>query len=154
MSEPRSRVDHDEIIHSLDSCMLLFTNKPMPETAKKFWMETLRPFTVDQIQRGFTQYQREFTHAPRPAHILEILRGAKSSRQAPPKSISIPCPPDIHAAWAWFIKMHSGMEFGGKNPAPTTEEQERYLLIVNREARRANIPDAIPDEYKLAEIWT
>jgi hypothetical protein len=33
------------------------------------------------------------------------------------------------------------------------EKQERYLHIVNHEAKRTDQPEAIPDEFKLAEVW-
>ena len=33
------------------------------------------------------------------------------------------------------------------------EEAEEMLMLVNKEARRTNNPDAIPEGYRVAEVW-
>jgi len=64
---------------------------------------------------------------------------------------------ETREAWLWFIgKLSAGSDsMGGvfKQKPATIEQEDNYLLIVNREARRTGIPDAIPDEYKIAEVW-
>ncbi|MEE4247358.1 MAG: hypothetical protein V2I33_18265 [Kangiellaceae bacterium] len=60
-------------------------------------------------------------------------------------------------AWTWFLAKVSQ---GGDIPLfqyrleNTDDEQERrYIEIVNHEAKRLHQPEAIPDEYKLQEVW-
>ena len=31
--------------------------------------------------------------------------------------------------------------------------EERYLALVNNHARQMNTPDALPEEFKIAEVW-
>jgi len=61
-------------------------------------------------------------------------------------------------AWQWFIgymakdsDAMSGIFKHGDNL--TLDQQEEFIEVVNREAKRCNIPSAIPDEYKLTEVW-
>jgi len=64
----------------------------------------------------------------------------------------------VREAWMWFIgyiakdseTMSGIFNQGGDIPI---EDQERYVEVVNREAKRCNNHNAIPDEYKLAEVW-
>jgi len=60
-------------------------------------------------------------------------------------------------AWKWFIgEMCSGSKSMGSLFKPirlTDEQRDRAIEIVNYEAHRTGEPDAIPDEYKLAEFW-
>jgi len=64
---------------------------------------------------------------------------------------------EVRTAWLWFMgKISSGSEnIGGifKEKHATLEQEDYYLLLVNREAKRTGTPDAIPEEYKLKEVW-
>jgi len=33
------------------------------------------------------------------------------------------------------------------------EKAEEMLILINKEAKRVNNPDAIPFDYKLVEVW-
>ena len=63
------------------------------------------------------------------------------------------CPPEVADAWRyWLGKWYQHQIFLARDPVDD-EEQERWLIIVNEEAKRTDTPSAIPDEYKLKEIW-
>lgn len=57
------------------------------------------------------------------------------------------------AAWMWFIsKITEGTKLAMFQGRPVTPEQEeKFLRIVNDEAQRVNIPEAIPEGYRLRE---
>jgi len=64
----------------------------------------------------------------------------------------------VRKAWMWFIgRISQGSEnFGGLFSSEGNiplEAQEEYLMIVNKEARRCNNPESVPDEYKITEVW-
>jgi hypothetical protein len=64
----------------------------------------------------------------------------------------------VRNSWQWFLGQTTrdstamGSLFSSGSVV-TIEKQEEYLEVVNREAKRCNNPEAIPDEYKLAEVW-
>lgn len=63
----------------------------------------------------------------------------------------------ISVAWRWFLnKITADSESlnGVFKPITLTpEQQDTAIEIVNYEAKRCGTPDAIPDQYKLAEVW-
>ena len=58
-------------------------------------------------------------------------------------------------AWTWFLgKITAGTGYAiFQHRQATPEQEERFLLIVNQEAKRLNQPDAIPEEFRLREVW-
>lgn len=62
---------------------------------------------------------------------------------------------ETRAAWMWFIaRMSAGTKLAMFKVHPVTPDQEeRFLFIVNHEAKRLNHPQAIAKEYRLREIW-
>ena len=58
-------------------------------------------------------------------------------------------------AWMWFIaQVTEGSRLAMfQNQEATPEQEDQFLKIVNDEARRLHWPDAIPDGYKLQEVW-
>ena len=116
---------------------------------------------MNTIKNALKEYVKIGKFAPRPAHILEIMatsRGHESAAIPPPDKLESNCPPEIAKAWTWFI---AHIAQGSKNMTglfddsldATVDQQERWLHLVNHEAREANQPDAIPEQYRLAEVW-
>lgn len=58
-------------------------------------------------------------------------------------------------AWRWFLGEISGGMFSKvfKSIDLTDAQKDTAIEIVNREAHRVGLPDAIPDEYKLMDVW-
>lgn len=64
--------------------------------------------------------------------------------------------PEIPKAWKWYmglISKDSRFQFFQDHAVVDDETADRYLLLVNREAHRLNMPDAIQDTHKLQEVW-
>ena len=62
----------------------------------------------------------------------------------------------VRVAWRWLIgelsKDSESMPF--KQIKLNNDQRDTAIEIVNYEAHRTNQPEAIPAEYKLAEVWT
>jgi len=64
----------------------------------------------------------------------------------------------VRTAWMWFIgymakDSESMAGIFSSDKEYTVDQKEEFLMVVNHEAKRCNQPDAIPDEYKIAEVW-
>lgn len=62
----------------------------------------------------------------------------------------------IREAWMyWLPEFHGELANGiaGKRRSATPEQAEAMLRAINHEAKRCNEPTAIPNQYKLAEVW-
>lgn len=151
----------DDMIHAIGQT-LSFYGKSLGKPDVPFWMQAFRGKDWDTLKRCLILYTQQGRYAPKPVDILEIYdtevsrRGGRQLREAIPHN---PCPAHIAAAWRWFINRCTA---GSRNmPEPLFSDdqpvdmktQEAYLLIVNQEAHRLKEPEAIPDKYKLPEVW-
>jgi hypothetical protein len=155
-----NQADRDSFAHALGQT-LGFYGKTLEKTDFSFWYSAMGDRSVEVIKNALKEYIKIGKYAPRPANILELMKvRGEYARTAlpPPPDIKTSCPPEIAQAWMWFI---NHIAKGSKNcdslfsdvGEVSIEQQEKYLHIVNHEARHFNKPDAIPDEYKLAEVW-
>lgn len=155
-------VDRDDVIHALTQVQA-FYGKDVDEVAVKLWMRALQGYEPAAVKRALADYPARGRYAPRPRDIIEIIEEQRQERvresQALPEPVTTNCPPEIAQAWMWFIGLVAST---GTSPLMadvmprqeiSPELQDRYLNLVNHEARRLNTPDAIPDEFKLQEVW-
>ena len=152
-------VDKDDFSHALGQT-LAFYGKELDSTQFSFWYRALSDRPIEKIKAALLEYVKIGRFAPRPAHILELI--GSSTEQArntlpPPDDSYTKCPEEIHDAWTWFIGMYCkdsrNMDGVFKRDPVSAELEERYLHIVNHEAQKAGMPDAIPDEFKLKEVF-
>jgi hypothetical protein len=151
------RTEYDDVSHALCATMGFF-NKRMDAQGEKIWFSALRGYTPDAIKRALAEYTRRGRHAPKPIDILELLARQREAKQESEKKTYTPCPEHIRKAWMWFLSrmtqdslFFDGL-FGGQ-PDVDQQTEEQYLLTVNEQAKLYNTPDAIPDEFKLKEVW-
>ena len=153
-------VERDDFAHALGQT-LGFYGKDLDKQQFSFWLTAMGDKGVDRIKPALLQYTKVGKYAPKPVDILEIIEATRAINQhklPPPKRERNNCPPEIQAAWMWFInRCAEGSEnfdgiFDSSSEVPLAT-QEKYLHLVNHEARANNQPDAIPDEYKLSEVW-
>jgi hypothetical protein len=152
-----NQVDKDDFAHSL-GMTLEFFGKKLERTDFSFWYSALGDRSVESIKRALKEYVKIGKYAPRPANILELMtvRAEHSRLELPAPPPTTTCPPEIAKAWMWFIgQTTQGTKLDGifSRADIPVETQERYLHLVNHEAHKYNQPEAIPDEYKLAEVW-
>lgn len=151
--------ERDDFAHALGQT-LAFYGKELDKQQFSFWMQGLGNKSVDSIKRALVTYTQIGRYAPKPVDILDILAEDAANHRAhlpPPEKPHTPCPPEISAAWIWFNKkILAGTNLDGlfgESKDVDPETAEKYLHIVNHEAFKFNQPDAIPDEYKLREVW-
>lgn len=153
-------VEKDDFSNALGQ-VLKFYNKDLDKMQFSFWYNAFAGKPVHEIKRALMQYTREGKFAPKPKDIIEIMETDKSYTQAhlpAPDVMTTSCPPEIAKAWMWFINRCAkgsanldGLFDDSGNIDLLT--QERYLHIVNHEAREQDSPESIPKEYRLVEVW-
>lgn len=149
----------DDLLHAIDQTMA-FYGKSLDKVSSSFWLNAIRDKDPADIKRALVDYTKQGKHAPKPVDILGLIsvRGDRRKSMLPaPDKTTTNCPPEIANAWLWFINRISegtAMEGLFKDQGPVDiKTQERYLHIVNHEAHMWGLPEAIPDEFKLPEVW-
>jgi hypothetical protein len=135
-----------------------FYNKQLEDIHRQVWSRTVLDSGYSSFQwlECLRQWPSIGKFAPRPAEILEQLN---LKRENKPKSygssepLTTDCPEPIAKAWRYWIPIFWGQSLPFNVEEDDLGEAEAYLLLVNEEAKRANTPEAIPDKYKLEQIW-
>jgi hypothetical protein len=152
------RIERDDFMYALGQTME-FYGKKLERSDFAFWYSSMGDRSVGQIKTALKEYVKIGKFAPRPANIMEILNNMRPSLERvalPPPTTN--CPPEIAKTWMWFIgRISQGSllldGLFGESQGADLQTQEKYLHVVNHDAKRLNTPDAIPDEYKIAEVW-
>ena len=155
-------VEAGDVFHALTYCFS-FYRKPFEPIDKQVWGGVMRdhPYTSIQWTDAIRSYMSRGKFAPKPFEVLEIL-SEQSERQATkkksePAQIQDTCPPEIRDAWMyWLPKFHDqALPFSSNRleGEVTDEQAEEWLLLVNKEAWKANTPEAVPEAFRLKEIW-
>jgi hypothetical protein len=153
-------VQRDDVIHALKYCYS-FYRKPFLDVDKQVWGGMIRDhnYTSQQWQEEIRVYMARGTFCPKPKEILGQLAENHErkvhKRLSEPTVIEDTCPPEVSAAWRYWTPIFHGQELPfASNKLDADEEQaERWLLIVNREARRMKLPESVPEQYQLKEVW-
>jgi hypothetical protein len=151
------RQDRDDFMYALGQTME-FYGKTLDKRDFAFWYSAMGDRSVHSIKHALKEHVKVGKFAPRPANIMELLAtAAPPERAALPPPVTTSCPPDIAIAWMWFIhRCAEGTQLSSlfeNNGSVDIETQEKYLHVVNHEAKRLNQPESIPAEYRLAEVW-
>jgi hypothetical protein len=148
-----------DVIFALKYCFE-FYGKTLDKQQLQVWQNIIRSNSYNSVQwqTVLKQYFQVAKFAPKPPEILEMLaeeRQHTQSRTPPPPPLTTNCPPDIADAWRYWIPKFWGQALPGPNTKPldNPDKEDEYLMIVNREAKRTKIPEAIPQVYKLREVW-
>lgn len=155
--EPLTR---DDLTHAL-SQLMGFYGKKIDHTSVRFWLNAMEPYDPEDAKQAMLDYTKSGRYAPKPVDIIEIIslnRHQHRGESSAPGLQQTRCPVHIETAWRWFISeignglvdMRHGTDRRAKIDDAT---RDRYLEIVNQQAKLYNRPDAIPDEYKLREVW-
>lgn len=155
-------VGRDDVLHALRYCYE-FYRKPFQDIDKQVWGGMIRDhnYTVFQWKEEIRAYMARGTFCPKPKEILSQLaenHERKALRStAEPVQIEDTCPPEVSAAWRYWTPIFHGQDLpfasNKLEGKPDDEQIENWLLIVNREAKRTQTPEAVPDQYRLKEVW-
>lgn len=137
---------------------LKFYGKPMEKIHRQVWSRTVTDsgYSSFQWQEVLRLWPSIGKFAPRPSEILEQLN---LKRENKPRSFNSakeelePCPEPIAKAWSYWLPVFWGQSLPFESKDVDETEAEAYLLLVNEEAKRTNTPEAIPDKFKIEQIW-
>lgn len=151
-------VDRDDFLHSLKQCMA-FYGKDLNKMQATFWWTACNDKPVARLKQAFMQWMKVGRYAPKPVDILELVTASThdAHRDVTPQIPTTNCPPEVAQAWMWFINRTTmGTQMAGlfdETGPVDLKTQERYLHVVNHEAKGMGMPEAIPDEFMLQEVW-
>lgn len=138
-----------------------FYGKELDRHQQQVWQNIIRNNSYNSVQwtTVLKNYFQVGKFAPKPPEILEMLaedrQHAQSRSFKPSEPLTTNCPAHIADAWRYWIPRFWGQPLPGANTevADNPEKEDEYLMTVNREAKRTRTPEAIPQEYKLREVW-
>lgn len=135
-----------------------FYYKPEPDRHEiNIWMKSFSKFKSEAVVNALEEAPGTCQYFPRPFDVVKILnayREAKGSRYQSKKFVpAVKCDPKIAYAWSRFIRMHSDWGSIKVPDIGITMSDEEVIEFCNKEAIKKRIPDAIPDKYKLFELW-
>lgn len=150
--------DMGDVMYALKYCFE-FYGKTLDKQQQQVWQSIVRSnsYNATQWKSVLKQYFQVGKFAPKPPEILEMLTEERQHSQAqrpPPAALTTDCPKHIEDAWRYWIPKFYGEAVPGPSTIVDTDiDYEEALMIVNREAKRTNMPEAIPEKYKLDQIW-
>lgn len=153
--------ERDDLLHAIRQT-LEFYRKPFTDTDRKFWLTALGPnVDVSLAKRALHEHYRESRFSPMPADIIKGMAALRPRHHAhqPDNTPRPQYPQEIAQAWLWFIGKVAGTGKNQQLAAALPERdidpdlQDRYLRIVNEEAARLGQPEAVPDQFKMPEVW-
>ena len=135
-----------------------FYNKQLEDIHRQVWSRTVLDSGYSSFQwlESLRQWPSIGKFAPRPAEILEQLhlkRDTKPRESSPAEPLTTDCPEPIANAWRYWMPIFWGEDLPFEQGEVDESQAEAYLILVNEEAKRTNTPEAIPDTYRLEQIW-
>ena len=143
---------------------LEFYNKKWSDNDRQFWRYYLRQVRNPELfLDALRQYPATGRFAPKPADItaiMEEIRPPKNTYKEP--DLTTDCPDEVRRAWIYWMNefwqmpiiANADLKALKQDKEVISEDQaEAWLILVNEEAKKYNLPDSIPDTHKLQEIW-
>ena len=136
-----------------------FYGKEFDEIQRALWMKFVQKQDYHRLMAALREYPEHGRYAPKPKDISELIERDKPQQgrigEFPNKEIETDCPPEISRAWMFWLQHWYGMNPSTwpKVEGVSEEEAEEMLMLVNKEAARTGMPDAMPEGYKLPEVW-
>lgn len=148
----------NDVLFAVDY-LLKFYGKSMEKIHKQVWSRTIidSDYSSFQWQEALRKYPSIGRFAPKPSEILDqlnLLRENKPKSQPASQPLTTNCPDHISNAWRYWIPRFWGQALpGSTQQEDQPDKEDEYLMTINREAKRANTPEAIPEIYRLREVW-
>lgn len=131
-----------------------FYGKTPSQTHIQIWLDALGGYPADLIAQAFQRYYATGQYMPRPVQILSLLDDLKARKKStePLKADEGKRTPEIAQAWITYLRWAHDFELPHNRNVPDMPI-EQALEIVNREAARQNMPDAIKPEHRIDSYW-
>ena len=152
------RKEVEDCMHALGQ-VYAFYGKEFDDIQRAFWMQFVQKQDYHRLMAALREYPEHGRFAPKPRDISELIERDTPVQgrigEFPDKEIETDCPPEISRAWMFWLQHWYGMNPSSwpKVEGVSEEEAEEMLMLVNREAARTKLPEAIPDGYKIPEVW-
>jgi len=156
------RKDRDDFVHAVQQTYR-FYKKDFEDSDASFFWTACKDIPVAKLKAALIEHTRRSHYKPMPAHIIDIANemGQRAAQNAlPPPPTNDRKKTELDAAWPycikWFCQSSDGvigqsMSKGFQRADADTEQ--RYLHMVNHHAKSMDMPDAIPEEFRLREVW-
>lgn len=150
---------NEQIVFALHQAMAFF-GKELDASATRMWLSAMRDVPGDDVIWALRESCSQLKHAPRPAHLRELLDERRESRKQryqsagdlPAPSVK-PAPPNVASAWAWVIRQWgTDASTMFDDPGMTSDEVEDAILLVNQQVKRSGNWDAIPPHLWLESV--
>ena len=142
----------DDALHALGQTFAFF-NKDLDELQIAVWKSFLLKHDPEVMMKAMQMHMECGRYAPKPKDLSDLAEQILVSEKASkPPARELPqsnCPEEISDAWRWALKVFHGSELY-ESAAVDDETAERYLNIVNREAQRTGILEAIPEKFRIS----
>lgn len=145
----------DDALYALGQTFAFF-NKEMDEFQIAVWKNFLLKHDPDVMMKAMQMQIERGKFAPKPVDLTNYAEQIIANEQAKtPPVKALPesdCPKELSDAWRWALKVFHNQELY-KSMDVDDETAEKYLLLVNQQAKHYNNPLAIPDQFKLVSVW-
>ena len=154
------KIEKEQFTHALGQT-LKFYGKDLEQNDFSFWHNALSAYRWDDIRSGLLEYTKRGKYAPKPSDIIDIvkeLQGRRRLDKALPSQVinRSERSEQIAVAWMFWIKqwwLSDNFQSWPVVEGVTDEMAEDYLMLVNQEAKRCGEHEAIPESFKIADIW-
>jgi hypothetical protein len=131
-----------------------FYGKTPSTTHTQIWLDALRDYPPQLVADAFRRYYATGQYMPRPVQILQLLDDLKARKRAsdPLSAEEGQRTPEVAQAWITYIRFAHGFELPASKSVPDMPISQA-LEIVNREAARQGMPEAIKPEHHIDSYW-
>lgn len=152
------RVELDDALHALTQTMLYY-GKELDDNQMRFWRSYLLNENVVEVKAALLAHSHQSRYAPKISDVSDLIKQARQAGAPQYKALAPTpesnCPPEISNAWLYWIKRWHDFDLPGTpdQSAVSESQAEAWLVLVNQEAKRHNTPEAIPEDFKISDIW-
>ena len=150
----------DDCLHALGQTYA-FYNKELDSLQVGFWRQFFNGKKPHHALTAIKNYAISGRYAPKPKDLLEEYQKLKDAdtveRSYVTPALEAPkCPDDVSLGWRYWLPRFYGNDVGGlmgKADKVTDEQAEKLLFIVNKEAKAQGLIEAIPEAFRLEDVW-
>lgn len=130
-------------------------NSKVTEGAWMVWADLFRDKDYGHSIKAMNEVVKTSRFSPKPADVLALMQGYKIHDRAYDQKEDQPPPasPRITAAWIFYHRLVHGGDTIFPASSDVVLTKDEALEIVNEQAAKYNLPDAIMPEYTIDYYW-
>lgn len=150
---------NEQLVFALHQTMAFF-NKELDAKATQIWLSSLSDVPADDVLWALEEACAKLKHAPRPAHLRELLEDRSESNQSRyqgPERLPEPtrnvAPPHVASAWRYVISQWGCTAADMFNDHKLDADQiEDAILLCNQQVKQSDEWEAIPPHLWLESV--